>query len=465
MNDGLFKPIMGSQRLFCASKSYEVFYSGTRGNGKSECALYKAMSAIGKGYGRLCRIIIFRMNYKDLDDLIEKSKFMFLGYYPGAVYKKQEKAWVFPEGETVIFSNLDDYSSVLGKGFLKMIIDELPEMPNADMYTEMLGSARCMSVPGLSQHLKDKISDEFQIISTGNPYGVGFSWVKKRFVTECGLNNRVTIDGVTRECIHGTVWENTPLLEIQPNYIRASFGDIKESLYKAWVMGSWDTPQGSIFDEYWDEAYNVVKPFRIPSTWVIDRTFDWGSTRPFALDYWAISDGSPYEDANGNPVETIFGDIFKIHEYYGCKPGKKNIGLNMSAREVAIIVKRTDAMIFNKYNVPVRPGVCDIDPMRSIEMQRESVFWKPITPKIKERVPGWELCQRKMKSARTRSEEGFFVFDTCKDFIRIITSLPRCPKNPFDVDTTSEDHLADSMRYKIKDSQIQMAHSGAVFGL
>ena len=465
-NHSLFTPLTGSQTLFCASKAFEVFFSGTRGNGKSECALYKVLAPIGTGYGSVYKVCVFRMQHNDLEDLIDKSKLMFPGYFPGAKYNSNQQTWTFPEGETIRFSNLaGDYRLGLGKGYVKLIFDELPEIPDEKTYKGILAATRPMSMTGMSEEIKERLKKDRQVISTGNPYGAGFSWVKRKFITDCGLNNSVEREEGSKECIHGTIWENYELLGALPDYVKTAFPDLPPAIYKAWVMGSWDNPQGGIFDEYWNPHYNVVKPFQIPQTWYVDRTFDWGSTRPFSLDYWAMSDGSPYRNAKGESVETIYGDIFKIHEYYGCKPGKRNVGLAMPARQIARIIKQTDQMIANKYGVKVSPGVCDIDPMRNIEMQDEQVYWKPITPKIKERVPGWELCQRKMRSAETRSEEGLFVFDTCKYFIEIIPTLPRCPKNPFDLDTDSEDHLADSMRYKIKDSQIRITSLGTVFGI
>ncbi|MNW69005.1 hypothetical protein D3C74_479180 [compost metagenome] len=39
------------------------------------------------------------------------------------------------------------------------------------------------------------------------------------------------------------------------------------------------------------------------------------------------------------------------------------------------------------------------------------------------------------------------VYDTCRDTIRTLPALPRDKRNPEDVDTHAEDHLADGIRY------------------
>jgi hypothetical protein len=42
-----------------------------------------------------------------------------------------------------------------------------------------------------------------------------------------------------------------------------------------------------------------------------------------------------------------------------------------------------------------------------------------------------------------------YAFNTCKDFIRTIPTLPYDPTHPEDVDTDAEDHIYDSTRYAL----------------
>jgi hypothetical protein len=46
-------------------------------------------------------------------------------------------------------------------------------------------------------------------------------------------------------------------------------------------------------------------------------------------------------------------------------------------------------------------------------------------------------------------EPGLFVFDTCRHFIRTLPMLPRSERDPEDVDTNAEDHIADEARYRL----------------
>ena len=43
---------------------------------------------------------------------------------------------------------------------------------------------------------------------------------------------------------------------------------------------------------------------------------------------------------------------------------------------------------------------------------------------------------------------GPFVFDTCAQFIRTVPSIPRDERDMDDVDTDTEDHVADEARYR-----------------
>ena len=47
-------------------------------------------------------------------------------------------------------------------------------------------------------------------------------------------------------------------------------------------------------------------------------------------------------------------------------------------------------------------------------------------------------------------EPALIVFDTCLQFWRTIPVAPRCAKDMDDLDTTTEDHLADEVRYRVQ---------------
>jgi hypothetical protein len=44
---------------------------------------------------------------------------------------------------------------------------------------------------------------------------------------------------------------------------------------------------------------------------------------------------------------------------------------------------------------------------------------------------------------------GLFIFDTCKQWLRTVPTLPKDPKNPEDVWSDAEDHAYDETRYRV----------------
>ncbi|MBL4557595.1 MAG: hypothetical protein JKP98_12470 [Rhodobacteraceae bacterium] len=70
------------------------------------------------------------------------------------------------------------------------------------------------------------------------------------------------------------------------------------------------------------------------------------------------------------------------------------------------------------------------------------------------RKTGWEMMRKMMSNAQPsaagREKPGLFVFDNCDQFIRTVPVLPRSDKDPDDIDSTAEDHIADEARYRVR---------------
>ena len=447
MSSSSFTPLPGSQSLVTSCRSYEIFYSGTRGNGKSSVILYKLLTKVSRNYGSGCRILVLRKQYKELDDLIEKSKQLFLHFYPTARYNKMEKLWTFPNNATIRFSNMDDYSSLLGMGFLTIFVDELPEVSDQEQYESLKGAIRPSSL-----HTSTSIpSHEYQILSTGNPYGLGFQWVKSHFITAVGINKTATINNSTRSCFHGTIWENTPLLRAFPNYIHQSFSHLSPAKKLAWVHGSWENPVGGFFYSTFDPSIHIIPPFTIPLSWRIDRTLDYGFSSPCALDYWAVSDGTPYYSSTGTLTPTRAGDTFKIHEHYISSPTSTNTGLRLPTDILAQRIKEQDTYIHSKYSRYPNPGIADIPDIHAQILQQHNIYWKSYAVgRLKSRIQGWQLVESFLNHSY-QDTPNLYIFSNCTDLIRTLPIIPHDIKNPLDICTSSEDHLLDSLRYKLMD--------------
>lgn len=63
-----------------------------------------------------------------------------------------------------------------------------------------------------------------------------------------------------------------------------------------------------------------------------------------------------------------------------------------------------------------------------------------------ERIPGWMQCQYRLMFD-DMGYPRFYVFNTCKEFIRTIVTLQYDEHKAEDLDSSGEDHAADEWRY------------------
>ena len=221
-----------------------------------------------------------------------------------------------------------------------------------------------------------------------------------------------------------------------------------------------------MFSDVWDEAENWIRPFDLPPTWRLTRAFDWGSSKPFSIGWWAETDGTQPVDSKGERVldYTIPArSKIRIAEWYGCGD-KPNTGLRLPAADIArgIIERERKLGIAGR----VQPGAADAsiwdkDRGRSIARQMADVKELPEYPNgvrfVKAdkgpgtRVSGWAVVRDMLSAAHRRPIEDpcLLVFDRCLAFRRIIAEVPRDETNWDDLDTNSEDHLPDEVRYEL----------------
>ena len=441
----IWQPHPGSQSIFLGSPIYETLYEGTRGPGKTDALLLDFAQFVGMGFQTEWKGILFRREYKEFDDIVEKSRKWFPRILPGAKFigSKGDYKWIFPEGEKLFFRTAkkeSDYDSYHGHGYPWIGWEELTSWPNEDLYISMLSICRSAH-PGMPRHYR----------STCNPWGVGHHWVKARFITP--MPRGVVIEdeqGRERVAIHGNIAENTHLLENDPEYMKnleAQTGAKRQ----AWLYGDWDIIAGGMFGDVWDPKVHIVAPFEIPRTWRIDRSFDWGSARPYSVGWWAESDGCDITLPDGSTKSTQRGDLYRIAELYGWT-GKPNEGTRELAVEVARKIKTIEASMGRKvWPGPADSMIYDVQDGNCIadNMANVGVSWQKADKRPGSRINGWEILREKMKNSLSGEGPGFYVFDTCRQFRRTVPILPRDEDKLDDVDTEAEDHVADETRYRV----------------
>ena len=417
----------------------ELFFGGARGGGKSDFQLGFQIDGAAL-YGEQWRGIMFRKTFPQLEELQTRAREIFGA--AGAQYKTQPSAefpvsncWYFPNGATVRMRYIEherDFEQYQGHQYTGIGFDELTNYPTDVGYRMMLSCLR--SAHGVPCTIR----------ATGNPGGVGHIWVKARFVDVAPPMTPWTDPktGLTRLFVPSRIQDNQILLSSDPSYINRLKGAGSEALVKAWLDGDWDIVAGAFFD-CWDRARHVLRPFEIPKDWPRFRSFDWGSAKPFSVGWYAVSDGEF--------ADIPRGALVKYREWYGMRPGQANVGLKLTAEQVADgILERQAPDEKIDYSV-IDPAAFTADGGPSIaeRMAARKVFFQRADNARTARrgaMGGWDLIRQRLVG----DDEGramLFFFDTCVDTIRTLPALQHDEMRPEDVDTDGEDHAGDETRY------------------
>lgn len=328
-----------------------------------------------------------------------------------------------------------------------------------------------------------------RILCASNPGNVGHQWVKAMWIDSIPPNTVVQMSdeegGMKRQFIPSRLESNYHLLESDPTY-RAKLIGVGGDAAKAMLEGDWEIASGSALADCWDKRYNEIEPFDIPVNWHIDRAFDWGSAKPFAVCYYAEADGSSVLLNNGNIYTPVKGTVFQIGEIYGNDPKSSDpdVGSKLSARMIGAKIKKYEASTPWGHRVVAGPGdgqifeanrsgtdECIHDNLISGYNNTEveginkhiSTMFIRADKSQGSRKKGLELLRSYLRSAHYIEQEdgtlsppeeaGFIVFKTCKHTIRTLPTIPRSESDPEDVNTESPDHLYDVCRYQLSYSR------------
>lgn len=422
----IWQPQKGPQSLAIAAPFVpEMLFGGARGGGKSDFLLGDFLQDVG--IGAAWRGILFRKSYKELEELITRAREIYIPL--GADYKSGVYTFIFPSGATLKMRHLEkeeDADDYQGHQYTWVGWDELTNWANQNAYNKLKACVR--SAAGVQNK---------RIRTSGNPGGVGHHWVKAYFIDPAPMGKEL-IEG-KRMFIPSKLQDNKILMSNDPDY-EANLKELgSPELIRAWLDGDWSVITGAFFPEF-SMARHVIKPFTVPDHWMRFRSLDWGSASPFSVGWWAVSDG--YQVPNGAYIPQ--GALVRYREWYGTGP-KVNSGLRLTGSQVAKgILEREGKGEHVSYGV-IDPSAFRVDngPSVAESMSRHRVYFRRGD---NQRVPGWDQVRDRLVG---NPDDGpmMYFFDTCRHTIRTFPALPHDTTNPEDVDTDSEDHVGDDIRY------------------
>ena len=420
---------------------YEGFYGGAAGGGKTDFLLIEALRQVHIPH---YTAIVFRKTYPQLSEIIDRSRYLYKAAFPRAKYNESKHVWTFPSGAKIYFGNMArvaDRTNYQGKHYDFIGFDELTHF-TWEEYSYLYSRNR-PSGPGTRVYRR----------ATGNPGGIGHGWVKQYFVKAgppmTPIKTEVKILGPDRKPIivsrkkifvPSNVFDNQELLKNDPGYL-GNLAMMGEQERDALLYGNWDSFTGQVFMEWRDdpEGYqsqrftHVIEDFDIPQSWRIYRGFDFGYARPFSVGWYAIDHD---------------GKMYRIREWYGCTK-TPNTGIKLTPQQIAKGIREienSDPNLKGREIIGIAdPSIYDRSRGESVGEMMESsgVYFRPAD---NTRLAGKMQFHYRLAF----DEEGipmFYVFKSCKDFIRTIPALVYDDVKVEDINTDQEDHIYDECRY------------------
>ena len=431
----IFQPNPGPQTAFLSSPEQEVLYGGAGGGGKSYAMVADPFRYINNPN---FRGLLVRRTNDELRELISTSKRLYIGADKRNQFLERDKTWVFPSGATLWMSYLESDDDVLryqGQAFSWIGFDELTQWNSPYAWNYMRSRLRTTTDSGLRLYQR----------ATTNPGGVGHSWVKKMFVDPSPPNNAfwaTDIDtgkvlewpkGHTREgeplfkrkFIPATLFDNPYLAE--DGYYEANLLSLPEHQRRQLLYGDWDINEGAAFPEF-NRSIHVVEPFVIPHSWPKFRAADYGYGSYTGVLWFAVAP---------NEQLIVYRELLVS---------------KVTAWDLADMILEIESEDRVKYGVldsSLWHNRGDRGPSLAEQMISKGCRWRPSDRSKGSRVAGKNEIHRRLQIDQFTEEPGMVFFNTCVNTINQLPSIPLDKTNPEDVDTKSEDHLYDALRYGI----------------
>ena len=431
----LFKPNPGPQTEFLAASEREVLYGGSAGGGKSYAMLADPLRYMG--HPQFSGLLL-RHTTEELRELIFKSQELYPKIWPGIKWSERKMQWTAPSGARLWMSYLDRDEDVLryqGLAFSWIGFDELTQWATPYAWNYM------------RSRLRSTASDlPIFMRATTNPGGRGHHWVKKMFIDPSPYDRAFDATDIeTTEVLRypaGHSKAGKPLFKrrfiparLSDNPYLAQAGDyeamllsLPEQQRRQLLEGDWDIKEGAAFTEF-DRHVHVVEPYRIPSNWVKFRACDYGYGSYSGVVWFAVA-----------PSE----QLVVYRELYVSKVLATDLAdmiLDLEAEDGNIKYGVLDSSLWHKRG--------DTGPSLAEQMINRGCRWRPSDRSRGSRVAGKNEIHRRPQIDEFTEEPRLVFFNNCTNVISQLPSIPLDKKNPEDVDTKSEDHLYDALRYGI----------------
>ena len=393
---------------------------------------------------------VFRRTYQELEDTDIKEA---QASYPEglATYNAGRHEYKLINGSKILFRHCEneaDRFKYSGIEIQFLYFDELTSFEQVvyDFIKTRLRAKKSLGVVPI-------------VRSASNPGNIGHGWVKKMFV-DAGPYMEIMEQEIYSETLHKSKKIRTqyiPALAMENPFITDDYifelEQKPEALRKALLEGNWDAFEGQVFDiknlpeHYKDRLWtHVIEPFDIPLDWPRYFSFDHGFSRPFSALWWTI-----------DPA----GRAYLYKEWPGVKPRQANVGLELTPIQIADgILERETFERQNNLNVlrVADPAIFDKSRGDSVADQMAPGYMGRRQGVVFNKGDHARMAGKMQVHERLRfgpdGKPMMYIFNTCTNWIRTVSTRPYSQKKPEDVDSDAEDHDYDATRYFLMDHPI-----------
>lgn len=373
----------------------------------------------------------------------------------GQVSVTQDGVW-FDNGSRITFKHCQDerqFDTAQGITSHILVVDEATQISE-----RLLRTFRGWCT--MTVEMKNALPDYFKrklprILYTANPIGPSVGYFRRNFIKprpSYDLSIPASLERVGafyRTYIPSKVEDNPSENAAATRGRMMEMGDV--AIAQALLEGDWDAPVGDFFPE-WDDKRHITEDFIPPHHWRRFRTFDWGSTDPFAVGWWCVSDGESFQ-YQGSTKWFPKDSIILYREWYGCDPIDPSQGLGMRNKEIA-----QGILAMSEKGFELVPTLTDSLPFqdRGSEYNIAEIFGLegvPLTLAATARVQGWSEVRGRLLGVQFIPEDAqrtpmIYACRSCKYSIEYIPALPRHPNKSNDAAEHGEStHCADMWRY------------------
>lgn len=281
--------------------------------------------------------------------------------------------------------------------------------------------------PKIKEYLIPKIS------LSCNPIGPGKLHLQENFVDivdpETIWRAAPEKGGMLRQFIPAKLDDN-PSLDKRA-YTEQLMGIGSPGYVDALLKGRWDTTIGAFF-AYLDPDLHQIEPFVIPSHWPRIMAMDWGGCGdgdPFAIGWWAISDGSIALYPKGS------GILYRLWYGQGLpQQTVKDVALGIKEREAKdpeILYRVAGHDIFAH-----RGGPSIAEDFRGFGIQFRYAD--------NDRIAGWQQLRNWIKGKGQRPD--IYAFNTYNQWFKYMAALQYDRDDPNECSQES-DHIGEMTRY------------------